>query len=36
MVLHAKNESSIPYGLGQEDFLKFPPLFLCEIREPTL
>ena len=35
MMLHAKYESSSPYGLGQEDFYKFPSLSLCEIREPT-
>ena len=34
MMLHAKNESSSPYGLGQEDSLKFPSLSLCEIGEP--
>ena len=35
MILHAIYESSSPYGLGQEDFLRFPSLSLCEIREPT-
>ena len=35
MMLHAKYESPTPYGLGQEDSKKFPPLHLCEIREPT-
>ena len=33
MILHAKNESSSPYGFGQEDS-KFPSLSLCEIRDP--
>ena len=33
--LHAQYESSSPYGLGQEDFQKFPSLSLCEIQEPT-
>ena len=35
MMLHAKYESSSPYGLGQEDFKRFPSLSLCEIRELT-
>ena len=35
MMLHAKYDSSSPYGLEQEDFKKFPSLSLCEIREPT-
>ena len=35
MMLHAKYESSSPYGLGQEDFEKFPSLSPCEIREST-
>ena len=35
MTLHAKYESSSPYGLGQEDFLKFPSLSLCELLDPT-
>ena len=35
MMLHAKYESSSPFALGQEDFLKFPSLSLCEIQEPT-
>ena len=30
MMPHAKYES---YGLGQEDFQRFPSLSLCEIRE---
>ena len=34
-MLHAKYESSSPYGLGQEDFLKFPSLSLCINREST-
>ena len=34
MMLHAKYESSCPYGLGQEDFQKFSSLSLCEIRDP--
>ena len=35
MMLHAKYQSSSAYGLGQEDFKKFPSISLCEIREPT-
>ena len=35
MMLHAKNENSSTYGLGQEDFKKNPSLSLCEIRGPT-
>ena len=31
MMLHAKYESSSPYGLVQEDFKKIPSLSLCEI-----
>ena len=34
MMLHAKYESSCPYGLGQEDFQKFPSLSLCETKNP--
>ena len=36
MMLHAKYGSFSPYGLGQEDFLRFPSLSLCEIRDPTI
>ena len=32
MMLHAKYESSSPYGLGQEDFYKFPSLSLWNLR----
>ena len=35
MMLDAKYESSSPYGLGQEDFIKFHSLPLCEIQDPT-
>ena len=31
MMTHAKYESSSPYGLGQQDFQKFPSISLCEI-----
>ena len=34
-MLHTKYQSSSPYGLGQEDFKKFPSISLCEIRELT-
>ena len=30
-MLHAKYESSSPYGLSQVDFERFPSLFLCKI-----
>ena len=33
MMLHAKYESSSPYGLRQEDFLRFPSLALCGIQD---
>ena len=32
MMLHAKYESSTPYGLGQEDFKKLPSLSLLNPR----
>ena len=31
MMLHAKYECFRPYGLSQEDFKRFPSLFLCKI-----
>ena len=34
MTLHAKYKSPSPYGLGQDFFLRFPSLSLCEIQDP--
>ena len=33
MMQHAIYESSTPYYLGKEDFLRFPFLSLCEIQD---